>query len=154
MVIQGKLLSYGDDLSEAYMIREKVFVEECGIPKHQEFDSLDGMAMHVIIYEAGKDRIPVATGRIIFDGSNCEMGHVAVLKEYRNRKYGDFTVRMLMNKAFTAGISDVECRSEAKTKDFFEKIGFVVVCEESEGKSRFYRMRINENDVMKECSKK
>ncbi len=154
MVIQGKLLSYGDDLSEAYSIRRKVFIEEDSIPEHREFDGMDDMSMHVIVYETERNRIPVATGRINFDGSNCEIGHIAVLREYRNRKYGDFTVRMLMNKAFTAGISNIECRAEERAKVFFEKIGFSVVYDEFEDGQKYYRMKINENEVIKECSKK
>ncbi len=177
MLIQGKLLSYGDDLSEAYWIRKKVFLEEYGVPEEKVFDGLDEMAMQVIVYEAdsampgrsdsmekgtssgmefwhSERKNPVATGRIQFDGSRCEIGQVAVLQEYRRLGYGDFTVRMLINKAFTAGIYNVECRAGEESRGFFEKIGFSVIHQEQEGNHSFYRMEIIESRVTRECRKK
>jgi predicted GNAT family N-acyltransferase len=124
MLIQGKLLSYGSDLSEALEIRRQVFVKEYQKSEEEEFDELDPIAMHVIVYEQGDQKKPVATGRIVFDGSACEIGHIAVLKEYRHRQYGDFVVRMLINKAFTAGIHEVSVKVPGQLIDFFRKIGF------------------------------
>ncbi|MDF2611621.1 MAG: GCN5-related N-acetyltransferase [Lachnospiraceae bacterium] len=124
MLIQGKMLSYGDDLSEVYAIRRKVFVEEQQIPEYVEFDEFDEEAMHVIVYEEAGSKKAVASGRIIYKGNSCEIGRVAVLKEYRCKKYGDFTVRMLLNKAFTAGINTVTLNSQISAVEFYEKIGF------------------------------
>lgn len=132
MLIQGKILSYGDDLSEAFQIRRNVFVEEQGIPEDLEFDDIDQEAMHVIVYETTPnrnakgqdDKNAVATGRIFFDGESCKIGRIAVLKEYRNMKYGDFTVRMLMNKAFTSGINEITLDAQCYAESFYEKIGF------------------------------
>ena len=124
MLIQGKLLSYGSDLSEALEIRRQVFVKEYHKSEEEEFDEQDPIAMHVIVYEQGDKKRPVATGRIVFDGSACEIGHVAVLKEYRNKQYGDFVVRMLINKAFTSGIHEVSVKVPGQLIDFFQKIGF------------------------------
>ena len=151
-MIQGKLLSYGDDLSEAYLIRRKVFLEEHGIPEGLEFDGRDDMAIHVTVYEGANNKIPVATGRICFDGSSCEIGHIAVLKEYRRKKYGDFTVRMLMNKAFTAGLHKVECIVPAGIIEFFKTIGFTIVGDEFTLNERTcYRMQISDRGVIKAC---
>jgi predicted GNAT family N-acyltransferase len=131
MLIQGKILSYGADISEAIEIRRQVFIHELNMDEKEEFDDQDSYAAHVIVYEQG-DRInPVATGRIIFDGVNCEIGHIAVLKEYRNRKYGDFAARMLINKAFTSGIHEVSIKTPNSLIDFFRKIGFHIQKEPS-----------------------
>ena len=153
MLIQGKILSHGNDLSDVYMIRRKVFIEEMGIPEEVEFDGQDENAMHVIVYEEAANKKAVATGRICFDGTNCLIGHIAVLKEHRYKKYGDFTVRMLLNKSFTAGIHDISVLSFNDTVAFFEKIGFHIDGQTDQD-TICCRMSININDVKTECKKK
>ncbi len=155
MLIQGKILSYGQDLSEIVTIRRKVFIEEMNIPEEVEFDEQDAIAMHVVVYEEAGSRKAVATGRIYFDGTDCEIGHIAVLKEFRQKKYGDFTVRMLLNKAFTAGITDVSVISFAETEGFFEAIGFrknsdIFLC----NNHNYLSMSININNVLTACKNK
>jgi len=125
-LIQGKILSYGDNnLSEAYNIRQKFFVEEFNLPEESEFDEYDKEAMHVLVYDNSENRKAVATGRISYDGNLCLISKVSVLKEYRNLKYGDFTVRMLINKAFTSGIREVYVNALPTMMEFYKKIGFI-----------------------------
>lgn len=155
MLIQGKILSYGDDLTESHEIRREVFVDELKILEKSEFDDMDIMAMHVIVFEETGRKKAVATGRIIFDGAICEIGHIAVRKEYRGKKYGDFTVRMLLNKAFTAGIHEVICTVPCDQTTFFQSIGFRITEEELlENEIIKCKMMINEGDVMTSCRKK
>lgn len=154
MLIQGKLLSYGSDLSEALEIRRQVFIKEYQKSETEEFDEKDSLAIHVIVYEQSEQKRPIATGRIVFDGSVCEIGHIAVLKEYRNLKYGDFTVRMLINKAFVSGIHEVNVKTPGQLIGFFTKIGFTMkestdhIIPEVE-----YDMIIQDSDVQTCCHK-
>lgn len=162
MLIQGKILSAGDDLSEAFLIRKAVFVEEQGIPEDLEFDELDHEAMHVIVYEEdpnwnmnhSSEKKAVATGRILYDGTTCKIGRIAVLKDYRNKKYGDFTVRMLLNKAFTSGITQVSLDAQCSAERFYEKIGF-----HKEGETfldagiMHVKMTIGIQDIVTPCKK-
>lgn len=162
MLIQGKLLCYGDDLSEALSIRRKVFIEELGISEDQEYDGLDDMAMHAIIYEESQDwhrdnrsdkKTPVATGRIIYDGTVCSIDKVAVLKDYRGLKYGDFTVKMLLSKAFTSGVNEVITKTFADTREFFCTIGFSDYSDEYyENGIRYVDMILKQKDLIKLCS--
>jgi N-acetylglutamate synthase-like GNAT family acetyltransferase len=154
MLIQGKFLSFGNDLSDVYMIRRKVFVEELNGLQEIELDDQDDMSMNVIVYEEVGNMRPVATGRIIFDGTSCMIDQIAVLKEFRNKRYGDFTVRMLLNKAFTSGIHNVECITPAEIKEFFESIGFHTTdIEIMVNSQKCYKMLINESDIMTACNK-
>jgi N-acetylglutamate synthase-like GNAT family acetyltransferase len=154
MLIQGKILSGNTDLSEAFAIRRKVFVEELLIPEEKEFDDLDPIAMHVIVYEEDDNKKAVATGRIYFDGTNCEIGHIAVLKEYRRKEYGDFTLRMLLNKAFTAGIKSVYSIVPKDCIEFFQSVGFIRNEEEILDNDKiFYRMTITDKDTITDCKK-
>lgn len=155
MLIQGKLLSYGSDLSEVMEIRRQVFVKEYQRRESEEFDEQESIAMHVLVFEQSDKKKPVATGRIVFDGSICEIGHIAVLKEYRRRQYGDFVVRMLINKAFTSGIHEVSVKAPGQLIDFFKKIGFTMKeTEESIIPDKEYDMTICDGDVLTCCHRK
>jgi predicted GNAT family N-acyltransferase len=164
MLIQGKFLVYGDDLTEALQIRRKVFVEEQGIPEAIEFDGLDVQAIHVLVWEeappgrdkeSGKpDRRAVATGRITYDGAVCRIGHIAVLRECRGMGYGDFTVKMLLNKAFTSGIGKVLLDAQALAVGFYQKIGFQSTGQHvSDMGIKYWEMVIYAQDIVKKCDK-
>lgn len=161
MLIQGKFLSYGDDLSEVLEIRQKVFGVEMGYTKNHMMDDIDQLAMHVIVYEDNPEwkdnqasKKAVATGRIYFDGVTCEISQVAVLKDYRRKKYGDFTVRMLLNKAFTSGVNRVTLTSPCDIVDFFKAIGFKVAGDSNIERSLVqYPMAIQSNEVITQCSR-
>ncbi len=157
-MIQGKLLSFGDDLKDVIDIRRRVFVDECNVAEEREFDNLDSSSIHVLVYEeastseVGKDqKTAVATGRIQYDGQVCNIGHIAVLKEFRNKKYGDFTVRMLLNKAFTSGIEEVIVYSPFETTKFFNKLGFKFEVEGDKNNNLLSKMVIKSHDVKKIC---
>lgn len=163
MLIQGKILSYGDDLSEVIEIRKKVFIDELGYSSEMIFDDIDQFAMYVIVYEEDPNwkekksnvKKAVATGRIYYDGSTCEIGQVAVLKEYRRKQYGDFTVRMLLNKAFISGVNTVSLISPWNTVEFFKTIGFRVTDESKSSEDlQQYAMEIKSNEVITQCKKK
>lgn len=152
MLIQGKMLSGNSDLTEAFEIRKNVFSDELHIPEEMEFDELDAISMHVIIYEDTDYRKAVATGRIYFDGTTCEIGHIAVLKDYRRRKYGDFATRMLLNKAFISGIRKIHCSTSKDSLDFFKSIGFHEINDETS--NDIIKMTIMENDIITACNRK
>lgn len=158
-MVQGRLLSYGDNLHEVFSIRKRVFVDELGISEENEFDDQENEAIHVLVYKSDQlnnaqkdvnntENISVATGRIVYDGEKCIIGNVAVLKEYRGKEYGDFTVKMLLNKAFTAGINEVTVYSFQNTVGFFEKVGFHIVDNAS---NSYIKMIIGVNDIKKCC---
>ena len=154
MLIEGKLLAFGSDLSDVNAIRRNVFVEEMRLPEAIIFDSLDDFSMHVIVYEKAGSKNAVATGRISFDGTNCEISQLAVLKEHRAKKFGDFTVKMLLNRAFTSGIHQVECTAFSEIVPFFQTIGFHTIGNEMiENNRKCYKMLINETDIIKACQK-
>lgn len=125
MLIQGKLLSAKDNLKDVFEIRREVFVKELGISEQMEFDEKDRFAIHAIAYLEENHTIPVATGRLYFDGDTCYLEKLAVLKEYRNRQYGEFILRMLLNKADMAGIQKVYVKGNKPFIDYFKGFGFL-----------------------------
>lgn len=152
-MIEGKYL-YGanDDLSDIFAIRREVFVKEMGIREQEEFDGYDTMAIHGIISVAGKK---LGTGRLLYDGDQYRISHVCILKEERGKKYGDFLVRMLIDKAFLAGADEIVTGAAKETVSFYESIGFIsfgegyldacgIVCVD---------MKLNKKTLKKECTK-
>ena len=126
MYITGKyILGALGDLDEVNSIRDKVFVEEQGIPYETEHDDKDKEAIFALAFEEGKDfKKPVATGRLLFLEDLFMIGKIATLKEYRKMGYGDFVVRMLIDKAFTMGAKEIFVDAQLPAVDFYKTIGF------------------------------
>ena len=154
MLIQGKLLSFGVDLTEAAYIKRKVFIEEQGFAENLVFDEQEQFAVHALVYQGLNQINAVATGRIVFDGDTCTMNYIAVLNEYRGNHYGDFAVRLLLNKAFNVEIEKIIVNSPLTCIGFYEKIGFVQEGGEfiEAGVSQV-KMSICSKGVLTECNK-
>lgn len=120
-MIQGKFFSGNDDLTEIRKIRKAVFCEELGIEEEMEEDGQDALCMHVLAYDNG---VPVAVGRIFYDGWEFIISKVAVLKAHRHKMYGDFIVRMLIDKAMMSGAIEIKLESPESCTAFFKSIGF------------------------------
>lgn len=152
-MIEAKLLNGKDDLAEVIDIRRKVFIDELQLPLVYKYDDYDGQAIHVIVYLKDKNTTrPVATGRIVYDGSNCEIDRICVLKEFRRNKYGDFAVRMLLNKAFLSGINMVIVKTQKNVEEFFRSIGFHETKEEGyDLNHELICLSIESDSVVKQC---
>lgn len=119
-MVYGKFISGVEDLSEVEKIRENVFVQECGLQMMEEMP--DEFCMHALAYEKEK---AVGMGRILFDGETFTIAGVAVLPEYRDKKYGDFIVRLLIDKAMMSNAQEIYLDARKGTEGFFTKLGFV-----------------------------
>lgn len=151
-MIEGKFLFCLDDLSEVFQIRNQVFQRDLGIDSTIDHDGLDAEAAHVVVYN--NEKTPVATGRLLFGDGNYKIGRIAVLKEERGNYYGDFVVRMLIDKAFLLGATEVSLHAMHNVIPFYEKIGFQCVGEEFEEASIMHCIMILKKDnVCKKCSK-
>ncbi len=129
MYITGKyILGALGELDDIYAIRNKVFCEEQGIPFEVEHDDRDKEAIFALAFEEGEDfKKPVATGRLLFLEDSFKIGKIATLKEYRKMGYGDFVVRMLIDKAFTMGAKEIFVDAQLTAVDFYKTIGFRTV---------------------------
>ena len=124
-MIMGKYFMQGDDLHEPFAVRRAVFVDELGLSEPQVFDGADGDCIHALAYD--DDRTPVAAGRLRLDADGAFwIGFVAVLAEKRRQKLGDFIVRLLLDRAFLCGASEIFLTARPDSVPFFESIGFVV----------------------------
>lgn len=169
MYIQGKYLLAGlHDISECLAIRKEVFGEEQNFPSAATEDTDDKSAVFVIAYQAMAEQssaycaengtkkeehlLPVGTGRLVFLGDIYKIGRIAVKKEFRGQGYGDFIVRMLVDKAFLMGAKEVFVGAQEHAVSFYKKIGFVEQDEyyEEDGIVHFM-MKITPHTCKRDC---
>lgn len=133
-----KNLSPGDDLADAFAVRQDVFVDEQGFDLMLEFDDIDPAAHHVVLYDGEQ---PVATGRVFpTDGDGLyAIGRVAVRSAYRggtDRAGTDRagTGRLLMERLETLARSlnarAVTLGAQCRVRGFYEKLGYAAYGEE------------------------
>lgn len=168
MYIQGKYLLAGlHDISECLAIRKEVFGEEQRFPSAATEDADDKSAVFVLAYETTvnnstsnveyealkkEHKIPIGTGRLVFLGDMYKIGRIAVKKEFRGRGYGDFIVRMLVDKAFLMGAQEVYVGAQEHAVSFYEKIGFVSQEETYEEDGILHQMmKIMPHTCKREC---
>lgn len=108
----------------AKLIREKVFVKEQGFK--EEFDSVDLIATHIVIYSDGK---PAAVGRYFNEGNSptYHIGRVAVMKEYRGLGYGKDIMDIAEKHIKAEGGEKIEVSAQLQAKPFYEKCGYTAV---------------------------
>lgn len=125
-MIHGKFLKADDpETKKCFAVRRKVFVEEQHCPPEEEFDEIDAYAMFAAVYDENGQ--VVGTGRVYIDeDGHYHAGRIAVLKEARGKKYGDFIVRMLCDRAFANGAEEVHIGAQEQAIGFYETIGFRV----------------------------
>mgnify|MGYP002519478888 CR=1 FL=1 len=148
-MVEGKFFSGKDDLKEIFQIRKEVFVEELG--EETDRDEKDKISMHALAYADG---MPVATGRIRFDGWEFVIDKVAVKKAYRGMQYGDFIVRLLIDRAMMAGQGEIKLICSKKNIDFFRKIGFDISVEITESDGQWNEMILDPTKIHKCCQNK
>lgn len=108
---------------DAITIRKKVFVEEQGF--RDEFDDIDKIALHLIVYDDG---LPIATGRVFprdMDGKVYKMGRVALLPPYRGAQIGRKVVLRLEEEAKAAGAEKVELSAQCRVQGFYERLDYI-----------------------------
>lgn len=108
---------------EAYHIREEVFIKEQGF--ENELDDIDGVAVHIVMYDGEK---PVATCRTFFDSGmeSYIIGRVAVLREYRGRHIGAMIIAEAEKQIVKMGGKRSVLSSQQRAQDFYAKQGYSV----------------------------
>lgn len=113
-------IAYGNELlPDAHGIREDVFVREQGF--HNEFDEIDAVAWHTVIYDNGR---PAATGRAFLEDGAWHIGRVAVRKEFRGKQYGAAVMQALERKIAELGAESVGLSAQVQARGFYEKLGY------------------------------
>lgn len=109
---------------EAIEIRTAVFIEEQGFK--DEFDEIDELARHLILYHDGK-AVGVARYFNLDDAKEYHIGRVAILKEYRKYGYGKKIMEIILKDLKHIGAQKAVLSAQCTAKGFYEKCGFSAV---------------------------
>ena len=122
----GDVAALGTD---AFVIREEVFVNEQGFALDIEKDAFDATSVHAVAYNRlGK---PLATGRLLpskaVDGvKSSKIGRVAVHRVMRGSNIGRDIMAALVNAAKARGDNEIVLHSQCSAENFYVKQGFAV----------------------------
>lgn len=113
---------------DALTIRERVFVEEQGVPMDREIDGLDDEATHFLL----TDEVPVATARVRPHDGGLKVERVAVLPAHRGEGYGEAVMDEVEAHARRVGYEEVVLNAQVPVVEFYERLGYVVEGEDFE----------------------
>lgn len=149
-MVFGKLVSgseKNEQTRQVAEIRSRVLEQECGLKIEAEPEAF---CMYALAYEGDA---PVATGGIAFDGESYRIQEVAVLPEFRRKKYGDFIVRLLIDKAMMSGAQTIEADVLQGAEALFQEVGFAAVGTWYEKDGRQWQpMQLQAGNIHKCCN--
>lgn len=150
MKVEGKYLYYGEDMSDVFSIRDQVLQAEKSVIYDTNSENLEKESIHVVTRVDDK---AVATGSIYMKDDYFIISLIAVIEEYRYKKLGDFTLRMLIDKSFIMGAKKIKILTPIKYQGFYEKVGFLVDHKNSESHKEESRIMILQKDSLCKCCK-
>lgn len=146
-MILGKLIEYGQDLSDVLKVWNQVFIED----KVQiELEWNEEIAIYGVIHDA--DNNPLAAGKLIFTDNNYVLDKIGVIESERKKGYGDFLVRLLVNKAFMSGAECVYVNISFQLVEFYKKFGFRAINEKNSIQEKV-NMILFTSSICRKCSK-
>lgn len=120
--LQHKIVGTDKELTDAFSIRDIVFIQEQQVPKEIEMDEHDDTATHFIIYDG---ELPIATARIRPYGEDtAKVERFAVLKEYRGTGVGASLMNFIEAEAHKMGYHHFRLNSQKHAENFYAKLGF------------------------------
>lgn len=117
-----------DDIDTCRTLRRTVFIDEQGIAEPDEWDDLDGEAIHLLAWQGNR---PVGTARILQSGDIGKIGRVCVLPDMRGTGLGAALVRAAVERLRSLpGITHARLGAQVHATGFYEKLGFTISGEE------------------------
>jgi predicted GNAT family N-acyltransferase len=116
------VLTLGDwvrQREDARRIRYDVFVIEQKVPVELEWDEMDAVSLHAVVYD--EDGAPIGTGRLLPDG---HIGRMAVHSTARGRGIGGVILQALMDEARARGDRAVILNAQIQAEGFYQRFGF------------------------------
>ena len=119
-----KKVSSKEEMEKSYAIRKKVFCEEQKISKEIEFDNLDHLCRHFLIFD---DKNVIATARVRQKEENLlKIERVAVLFEFRRLKVGSTLINNIIQYFINLNDSiSFVLHSQVAVADFYKSINFI-----------------------------
>lgn len=105
-------------------IRQRVFVDEQGVPANLEWDEQDTGCLHALALTATEQA--VGSGRLLPDG---RIGRMAVLPGWRGLGIGRRILDHLVQLARAQGQTRLELHAQAQAVAFYRRAGFSLLGE-------------------------
>ncbi len=116
--------SWQDAEKPAFAIRQKVFIQEQGVPEELELDEFDSGATHALAIDGAEC---IGTGRLVYiGGAQGQIGRMAVLSAFRNAGIGRAILKRLIEHARSLGVETLILHSQVAAIPFYEKHGFEI----------------------------
>ncbi len=112
----------GQQRADAVSVRVAVFVCEQGIPREEEIDELDDVAVHCVGY--GDDGAPVAAGRLVLMDGYGKIGRMAVLKQHRSAGMGAAVLDALEREGAARGVRLFKLSAQLSARGFYDRAGY------------------------------
>jgi predicted GNAT family N-acyltransferase len=119
-----------EDQAECFAVRERVFVQEQGVPQELEMDALDTVAVHFLWRDdsTGEAR---ATARLLDKGQGtAKIGRVAVLAPFRGQGLGRELMLGILAEARRRCFSQAVLDAQTYAVPFYARLGFLAEGEE------------------------
>lgn len=110
---------------DAVSVRVAVFVDEQGIPREEEIDEFDDVAVHCVGY--GDDGAPVAAGRLVLVDGYGKIGRMAVLKQHRGRGLGARVLDALEREGAARGVRLFKLSAQLSARVFYDRAGYEAI---------------------------
>ena len=119
-----KKVSSKEEMEKSYAIRTKVFCEEQKISKEIEFDNLDHLCSHFLIFD---DKKVIATARVRQkDEKILKIERVAVLLEFRRLKVGSILIKKIIKNYISLDDKQsIILHSQIAVADFYKCLNFI-----------------------------
>lgn len=128
-MIHGKYVGQGEDLSEVIKIRSAVFEEEV-LKEYDLHEEYDPMALNAFVDVEGT---PVGAGRLVLnlEEDRFYVDDLCILAPFRGNQYGEFTLRMLADKAEQCNATELWAKVPDFASGFFRRFFFKEVGKEN-----------------------
>ncbi len=119
-----KSIDSSGEINVSFKIRKKVFCEEQSISEKIEFDNLDHLCEHFLIYK--KDEA-IATARVRKKSDQLfKIERVAVLVKYRKLKVGSLLINQIINHYIKINKkSSIMLHSQVEVQEFYKSLKFI-----------------------------
>ena len=120
-----KKVTSKEEMDKSYAIRTKVFCEEQKISQDIEFDNLDHLCSHFLIFDNNK---VIATARVRQKEKGLlKIERVAVLKEFRRLKVGSILIKNVIKHYLNLKYNkSIILHSQVAVADFYKSLNFIL----------------------------
>lgn len=114
--------TYNQLPDEAFSLRVTVFVDEQGFV--DEFDEVDKIATHLVLYEEGGKALGTCRVFAGEEEGSYLLGRFCVLKEYRGKGLGTALIAAAEEAVKSLGGKSLSLHSQYQARDFYKKSGY------------------------------